>query len=147
MPKLLWVIVGAVVMGFGAPRASALPVYTCIGPCASLPNGSVTTTAIDFTAFGHTITVTGLSLTLANQYGWAINNDALTFTDVSTSNPLIPPIDLSFAASNEHGLINIDGTPTTTATPEPSSLMLALLGLGLAFLTWKRMRLAVSRAA
>ena len=147
MRKLLWVIAAAVAMGFGVPRASALPVFTCIGPCASLPNGSATTTTIDFIAFGHTINVTGLTLTLGNQYGWAINNDALTFTDVTTSTPLIPPIDLSFAASNEHGLINIDGTPTTTATPEPSSLMLALLGLGLAFLTWKRMRLAVSRAA
>ncbi|MFZ0334350.1 MAG: PEP-CTERM sorting domain-containing protein [Candidatus Acidiferrales bacterium] len=146
MRKFLWAIVAALLMGFGVPRASASPVFTCIGPCASLPTGSATATAIDFTVFGHTIDFTGLSLSASNQYGWAISSDVLTLTDITAGSPVLAPLDLSFAASNEHGLINLYGTPTT-ATPEPSSVVLAVLGVGLAFLARKRMRLAVSRAA
>jgi PEP-CTERM motif len=147
MRKFLWVIVAVLLMSIGVPSASASPVFACIGPCASLPTGSATTTAIDFTVFGHTIDFTGLSLAVPNQYGWAISNDALTLTDLTTSSPVLPPLDLSFAASNEHGLINLYGTSTPAPTPEPSSVVLAVLGVGLAFLARKRMRLAVSRAA
>jgi hypothetical protein len=144
MRKFLWVIVAIMGMGFAAPKASASPVFTCIGPCASVPRGSASDTAITFIAFGHTIDFTGLSLTPGNHYGWAIINDVITITDLTSSSLVLAPVHLSFSASNEQGLINLFGTSAPAPTPEPGSIVLMLLGAGVAMavLTRKTIRLA-----
>lgn len=149
MRKSLWILLALVVVS-GAPAAHAnaftpTGTYTaeCSGTCASDPTVTFTDTVIDFTAFGHTVDVTGLSLEPGDLFGWNIMGGQLALTDVTTGNPIVAPITLAFSVSNESGLF----LPATAPTPEPSSVALMLLGVGFAFAARKRIGLSSSRAS
>ena len=120
----------------------------CIGPCASDPTVTFTPTTIDFTAFGGTVPFSGLSLVPGHLFGWDIENDVLTLTDVTTDSLIVAPVTLNIARfsappSNEQGLF----LPATIPAPEPSSVALMLLGVGLVFVVRKRTGAGLSRAS
>jgi hypothetical protein len=129
-------------VAIAAPNAHAdvtpYGTYTveCLGPCASDPTVTIDSTRIDFTVFGNSVDITGLSLEPGRLLGWNIDNGLLAVTDLTSSVPVVAPIDLTFPTSNEAGLF-LPGTPPT---PEPGSLGLMLLGVGLVFVLRKRIR-------
>lgn len=156
MQKSLWILLALLVVS-AAPAAHAnaftpLGTYTleCTGPCASDPTATFGVTAIDFTVFGHTVDVTGLSLQLGDLYGWNIvanslgNGGELSLTNVTSDTPIVAPITLAFPVSNESGLFLPGMAPTPT--PEPGSVALMLLGVGMVLAVRKRIGLSFSRA-
>lgn len=125
--------------------ASPPGTYTleCIGPCASDPTVTFSTTRISFTVFGNTVDFTGLSLTPADLYGWNIENGKLSLTDVTEDGSLVlVPVTLAFATSNEGGLF----LPAPAPSPEPSLIGLTLLGLACLFAVRKRFGSRFSQA-
>lgn len=141
MRKSLWIMLAVLLALIAAPNAHAdatpFGTYTveCLGPCASDPTVTVTATRIDFTVFGNSVDITGLSLTAGDLEGWNIDNGLLTVTDVTAGNLVVAPIDLTFSTSNEGGII----VAATVPTPEPGSLGIMLLGVTLVFVLRKRM--------
>ena len=149
MRKSLWIMLAVLLVALAAPNAHAdstpFGTYTveCIGPCASDPTVTIAPTIIDFTVFGNTVDITGLSLTAGHLEGWNISNGLLSITDVTSSNPVLAPIVLTFPTSNEGGLI----VPATVPAPEPSSVALMLLGVGLLLVMRKRIGQGLPRAS
>jgi hypothetical protein len=58
----------------------------------------------------------------------------VSITDVTEGFPIVAPVTLKFATSNEAGLF----LPGAVPAPEPSSVALMLLGIGLVFVLRKR---------
>jgi hypothetical protein len=149
MRKTLWIMLAVLLAAIASPiaHADATPygTYTveCIGPCASDPMVTVSPTAIDFTVFGNTVDFTGLSWTAGHELGWNIDNGSLSLTDVTSSSPIVAPVTLAFPSSNEAGLF----LPATVTAPEPSSVALMLLGVGLVFVLRKRIGQGLPQAS
>jgi hypothetical protein len=149
MRKSLWIMLAILLVAIAAPNAHAdvtpYGTYTveCLGPCASDPTVTIDSTRIDFTVFGNSVDITGLALTAGNLEGWNIDNGLLSITDVTSGVPVVAPISLTFPTSNEAGLF----LPGTVPTPEPGSLGLMLLGVGLAFVLRKRVGQGLPQAS
>ena len=151
MQKSLWIILSALVLSLVAPNAHAdsfTPTFTCLGTCVSTP------TAPDVSFPPNTITETwdGFTITLSldssdkptDDYSWQNEiqvedlfvEDRVVFLITDTTNNITSINDMLLGPQPEHptdtGLLSF----SPVATPEPSSLALILLGIGLVF--WVR---------
>jgi hypothetical protein len=155
MQKSLWIILSALVLSIVAPNAHAdsfTPTFTCSGTCVSIP------TAPDVSFPPNTITETwnGFTMTLSldpsdkptDDYTWSNEviveelfvEDVVQFFVFDTTNNTFAANMIILGPQPSHptdsGLLSF----SPVATPEPSSLALMLLGIGLVFWVRKHAR-------
>ena len=162
MQKSLWIILSALLLFIVAPYAHAdsfTPTFTCLGTCVSTPTApdvSFPPTAITETWNGFMMTVPlDPSDKPTDDYSWSNSvqteepfvEDFVTFFILDTTNKIGFGNVMLLSPQAEHprdtGLLSF----SSIATPEPSSLALILLGIGLVFLVWKHTGPGLSRAS
>lgn len=164
--KFLWAVAAILMMGFSVPGAhadSASAVFTCSGSCLIVPSATVTGGAgpifglnLEFTDI---LSDTPIAPLVLESFPSGITTPTLfdwTFTDTSTTatfaitapGSMQPVITIAFSGlSLEPQVSSLSETgtllftpPSTSSmvTPEPSSVALMLLGVGLVFVVRKR---------
>src|SRR5260370_42548987 len=164
MRKSLWIVPVLLLIAFlGAPSAHAdsyTPNFTCTGTCAvappTAPDVSFPSPAIMETWFVVGVYIPPIALALpatdspTDTYTWSNTNDilatppfvSLTITDITTGavTSVTETYNVSFARFTDSGNL------TFTAVPEPGTVSLILIGIGLVFVMRKRIAWGLRQA-
>jgi hypothetical protein len=158
MRKAMWVILTLVLGAIAVPCAHADGVtFTCVPtvfvPCVAAPTAPNVTfptpTTLVITWDGQTFDITLPSGWLdTNTFIWFASNDQFIITDTSLG--LSPPAEATIN-TNSPDVNDESGTLTftqgTPAMPEPGTVALMLVGVGLVFVIRKRIARGLPQAA
>jgi PEP-CTERM motif len=141
MRKSLWIMLAVLLVAIGAPSAHAdsyTPIFTttgCSGTCA-LPTALDVTfpspATIDVTYVGFFTETVSIPGGPGDTYGWIANVERAVF-DFELSDGSLPTCNGGIAQTSCGTL-----TFAAVSAPEPSSVALMLLGVGLVFVMRKR---------
>jgi hypothetical protein len=166
MRKSLWIMLAVLLVAIAAPNAyadSETPTFTCTGTCLSTPTAPAVTfpsPTLDITWN----TLTGLDVALSSldapsdSYTWTITAQSFGFEGYNVTVDINDTSSGTTSFSNLFpvlscpgcGLLVIDGGDlsfASTAAPEPSTIALMLLGVGLVFVMRRRMRQRLPQAS